>query len=166
MAIQELGIRTPYLLRLAKEASSITAFKDTLSSSDVDHNFLGVSFAFAVGVREFILPASTIFIRENISDDDRPSRNLMLLIASFVADLATNALIAVAGWGSTINVAARRIVLNYATHIGIDFIQHLFGPKITLPKLPRELPPTGERRKYTKRIIQVLYNKSSKMYKL
>ncbi len=139
MAIQELR-KMPYPLRLAREASSITAFKD-LNNSEGDGSTQAV--AFCVGIAEFLMPATYRFLRENVgsphTDDIRPIRNIFLLSASIAADSASNGLIfAAGGIFDPFNSTARRVVLNYATHMGIDFIQHLFGPK-TPPILYRGL---------------------------
>lgn len=125
MSIQELGRRIPYPLRLAREASGISAFKDFFSSEEGDE-CITLPVGFAMGAVEFILPATMRFIRENIIYDEmRPMRNALLCIASVATDVATNGLIYMAGFDRAVNIPARRIALNYATHMGVDFIQHL-----------------------------------------
>jgi len=123
--------RTFYPLRLAQEASSITAIKDTYHAALHDNELfeypeLARPFALMMGAMEFVLPASMRFIRENDNDELRPLRNLVLFSGALASDVITNGFIVAAGFDSTLNVAARRIVLNYATHMGADLIQKLF----------------------------------------
>lgn len=126
--------RTFYPLRLAQEASAITAFKDTHQAASTVNNdlfeYLIITgpFALFMAASEFALPATMRFIRENGNGNDeyRSLRTLLLSVGAIATDIVTNGLIIAAGVDSPINVPARRIVLNYATHLGIDFIQKVF----------------------------------------
>lgn len=123
--------RVFYPLRLAQEASSITAFKDTHKAASEDNDLfeypiLAGPLALFMGTSEFVLPATMRFIRENGNDEYRPLRTLLLSVGAMATDVVTNGLIVVAGLDSGLNIAARKIVLNYATHMGIDFIQKIF----------------------------------------
>lgn len=116
--------KTPYILDLMQHASSVTAFKFFHPTALKDAGCVTIPLAISMGAAEFIMPATMRFVRENMLDDDRPLRNILLLVASISTDAATIGLIHMAGVDAAINVPARRIVLNYATHMGIDFIQH------------------------------------------
>ncbi|MBI2020388.1 hypothetical protein HYS94_03115 [Candidatus Daviesbacteria bacterium] len=115
-----------YGLRLAREASGVTAFNVIYEDTKREDDLVARPFAVIWGLGELIFPATMRFMREHTEyNPDKSLRDILFFMSSIATDVATNALIAVPGLDGPLEVVARRTTLNYATHMGIDFMQHI-----------------------------------------
>ncbi len=121
--------RGGYVYSLAEQASGIKAFREFSRADSPGDEIVTKPFGCLMAIPELILPATFMVLIENIElDETRPLRNSLLFIGALATDITSNWLIYLAGNDGVINIAARRIALNYATHIGAGLIQGFLSP--------------------------------------
>lgn len=123
--------REYYPWSFIKRVSGYTTAHDTYVAAQVDSqayepSILSGALAGYYAFQEFVLPVTTRFMMDDTSSQDyKPMSRLLKTVGLPALDLATLGLVTLEGLDNLALVAARKLTVNCATHMGIDFVQSL-----------------------------------------